>query len=79
MEAQPIINQPIETLGFSPEFVEASGAMGFKTIADVVAAGPENLLKKEGFTYHWLAELATFLSGHKLLHLLQPVPGKSYN
>lgn len=76
MEAQPLINLSIGTLGFSPEFVESSGAMGFKTIADVLAAGRAALLKKEGFSYHWLSEPVTFLNRHKLVHLLQPMPGK---
>lgn len=79
MEAQPDITQSIVMLGFSSGFVEASEKMGFQTIADILAAGRENLLKKEGFSYHWLAELITFLSEHKLIHLLQPMPGSNHD
>jgi len=77
MDKKPLIEEQIGTLGFSREFLEASGKMGFGTIADVLAAGREELLKREGFSYHWLGELVTFLSEHKLIHLLQPMPGSN--
>lgn len=77
MEVKPDIGQPIEMLGFSSSFVETSGKMGFQTIAEILAAGREDLLKREGFSYHWLGELVAFLSANKLIHLLQPMPGSN--
>jgi len=77
MAEQPIINAPIESLEFTKEFIESSEKMGFDTIAAILAYGRGELVKKDGFSYHWLGELVAFLSRHKLIHLLQPMPGNN--
>ena len=79
MDEKNIINQRIEMLGFSPDFVKTSVKMGFETIAEALAVGRSGLLLREGFSYHWLVELVTFLSEHKLIHLLQPMPGSNHD
>ena len=72
------LNKPLIELGFSKRFMRESELMGFKTIKEILAVEPETLITKTGFSYHWLGELVSLLSKHKLLHLLQPIPGKNY-
>jgi hypothetical protein len=75
METAAFLNQPLYTLGLSEQFCEKCGNMGFKTIAEILLVSPEAMLKMEGFSYHWLAELSEVLHKEGLLHLLQPLPG----
>jgi hypothetical protein len=77
MDEKFIINQPINLLGFSEGFLKASKAMGFNTIADMLAIEPMELVNKEGFNYNWLSELVKLLNEHELLYLLQPLPGNN--
>ena len=32
---------------------------------------PDELIHREGFTFHWLSELIEFLEEHHALHLMQ--------
>jgi hypothetical protein len=50
-----LLEQPLNRLELSAEFMEKCDLMGFKTLGDVLAAGPEEIRKKEAFSYHWLA------------------------
>jgi hypothetical protein len=77
MDEKSLIYQPISLLGLSKDFLNASKAMEFETIADVLAIEPMELVNREGFNYNWLGELVKFLSKHKLLYLLQPLPGNN--
>ncbi|MFD0767137.1 hypothetical protein ACFQZI_19945 [Mucilaginibacter lutimaris] len=66
-----IQEQPLKDLGLSLDFVERCKQMSFVTIADIVATGPEALVHRPGFTFHWLSELITFLQDKKALYLLE--------
>ncbi len=77
MDAQELVNEEIGQLGLSNKFVEDSHAMQFHTIGDILRAGSQALVKREGFNYDWLAELTEFLEAHQMLQLLQPLPGRS--
>jgi DNA-directed RNA polymerase alpha subunit len=72
-----LLNHPVRELGFSSAFKDSCKKMGYKTLGEILQDTPEVLLKKEGFNYNWLGELSKFLSEHQLIHLLQPLPGKS--
>lgn len=78
MDDKLLIDQPISLLGLSRDFIEASRVMEFGTIKEILAIDPKELVAMEGFNYNWLCELVTFLNKHQLVHLLQPVPGKSH-
>ena len=75
MDKNPLLNRPINLLGLSNDFLSASKTMGFGTISEVIDTGLIDLVNKEGFNYHWLAELIEVLNKEGLLHLLQPLPG----
>jgi len=75
METAAFLNQPVDTLGLGEKFCEKCRQMGFKTMAEILRVSPEALIRKEGFDYHWLAELSEALQQAGLLHLLQPLPG----
>lgn len=49
--------------------------MGFTNIGEIIDTGLTVIVKKNGFTYHWLGELSDFLNAEGLLYLLQPIPG----
>lgn len=78
MDKSTLLDLPVGELGLSPEFCGRSKIMGYGTIREMVAATPEQMIGKKGFTYTWLGELTAFLTRQQLLHLLQPIPGKSY-
>jgi hypothetical protein len=78
METAECLDKPLTDLGFTEEFCDRSKTMGFLTIKEIIALSPENIVTRNGFSYTWLGELSEFLDKRKLLHLLQPVPGKSY-
>ena len=73
-----ILDADINQLDFSDKFRRDCTQMGFSTLADVIAKKPEEIRMLKGFSYTWLGELSEFLNKHRLLHLLQPTPGKSY-
>jgi hypothetical protein len=75
MEAAIFLNTPLNSLGLSEQFREQSLNMGFKTIAEILRMSPRDIIKMDGFSYHWLAELSEVLNKEGLLHLLQPLPG----
>ena len=75
MKTADFLNRPVSRLELSKEFCEKCGRMGFETIADILFVVPEELIQREGFDYHWLAELSETLNKEGLLHLLQPLPG----
>lgn len=77
MDRQSLIDQPLTLLGLSSDFLNASRMMEFETIADILKVEPMDLVGRAGFNYNWLGELTEFLSKHHLLHILQPIPGKS--
>lgn len=79
MNVSKILSSPFFTLGFSASFCESCKAMGFETLEDILLILPEQLVNKKGFNYSWLGELSVYLSNKGLLHLLQPIPGKSYD
>jgi hypothetical protein len=71
MEKEELLETPIDKLGFSTEFCKACRSMDLGTLKDITSILPERLIKKEGFSYHWLGELSTYLDKRGLLHLLQ--------
>jgi hypothetical protein len=75
MEDQSVIDQQIDCLGLSSEFVNTSRLMNFDRISEILKISPMELIGREGFNYNWLGELVKFLSKHQLTHLLQPMPG----
>jgi hypothetical protein len=75
MEAAIFLHTPLDRLELSERFCEQCLIMGFKTMADILSVPPESMLKADGFSYHWLAELSEALNKEGLLHLLQPLPG----
>ena len=77
IESKQLTELPIDELGLTPEFSCQSGLMGFRFLKDILCVKPEELIRMEGFTFHWLGELISFLHKNKLLYLLQPIPGKS--
>lgn len=79
MNASKILCSPFFELGFSISFCESCKAMGFETLEDILMTLPGELVNKKGFNYSWLGELSTYLDNKGLLHLLQPIPGKSYD
>jgi len=75
MEAAVFLDTPLDRLGLNERFCAQCRIMGFKTMAAILLVSPETMLKMEGFSYHWLAELSEVLNKEGLLHLLQPLPG----
>jgi hypothetical protein len=76
MEIRDIINRPVRELKISADFDERCKIMGIYTLKDILLLTPAELISKVGFTYHWLGDLVSYLSKHKLLHYLQPGPGQ---
>lgn len=66
-----LIEQPVEQLGLSDNFIHLCGKMGFEKLTEIIAITPGELIHREGFTFHWLSELITFLEKNNALHLLQ--------
>jgi len=74
-----ILRKPIEQLGLSAAFCEDARSMGFGSLEDILAISPAELVKKSDFSYGWLAELSSYLSARGMLHLLQTIPGRSFD
>jgi hypothetical protein len=77
MEERQLLAEPFGKLGFSPEFCMQAKTMGFDVLEDILVLKPEELLLRPGFSFGWLGELTAFLTRRGLLHLLQPIPGRS--
>ncbi|MDB4921233.1 hypothetical protein [Mucilaginibacter sp.] len=74
---EDVMYMPIKKLGLGKEFNRQCKTMGFKTLHEVTLIEPMELVELDGFDYNWLSELVKFLNERQLLHLLQPLPGKS--
>jgi hypothetical protein len=72
-----IITRPLTTLEFSEGFILASKKMGFYTLKEIIEDNPETLVKRSGFSYHWLSELSRYLIKIDALHLLQEIRGNN--
>lgn len=77
MDGHELKQTTFDLLGFSEDFCTRCNVMGFAVPDDIFLLEPRELVSREGFTYEWLVELVTFLQERQLLHLLQPIPGKS--
>ena len=77
MAPDQLLHEPIEALGFSPAFCARARQMGFSRLEDILLQEPKEIMADRDFSYAWLAELAGFLKERGLLHLLQPIPGKT--
>ena len=77
MEPKELLELPLQELELTPEFAAQGGRMGFHFLKDILLVSAEELIRKDGFTFRWLNELISFLDKHKLLYLLQPIPGKT--
>jgi hypothetical protein len=73
-----IMEQPLTTLEFSEEFLSACKKMGYGTLNEIVSDNPEVLVKRNGFSYHWLSELSRYLIKIDALHLLQVIRGNNH-
>jgi hypothetical protein len=79
MTQTELLREPIDLLNFSRTFVKQCYLMGFKNLEAILCCPPAELVGQPGFNYSWLAELTDFLIQQGLLHLLQSIPGKSYD
>lgn len=70
---EPILNQPIRTLGLSEEFCGVSEILGFDTLGDMVKRHTRDLEGLPGFTVHLIHEYVTFLEEKGLGHYVDPV------
>ena len=78
MEVKKILASPLTELDLSESFCKSCLAMDFNTLEDIIFILPEELMRKQGFSYTWLGELSEYLDKHELLYLLQPISGKNY-
>ena len=65
------VKELLKQLGLSDNFIHLCGKMGFEKLTDIIAITPGELINREGFTFHWISELITFMEKNKALHLLQ--------
>ena len=77
METKQLLELPLQELELTPEFIAQGARMGFHLLKDILSVSAEELIRTDGFTFRWLNELISFLDKHKLLYLLQPIPGKT--
>jgi DNA-directed RNA polymerase alpha subunit len=68
---QEILNQMINDLPFTEDFKSFMQKHGFKTIGDIAGFPVTALMKLEGFTYHSLQELVSFLEEKDMANLLK--------
>ena len=76
-EAMIFIQQPLEVLPLSGEFIEQSRQMGFSTLKEIIDTGGAKVVKKKRFTYRWFGELLNFLESEQLLHLFPTKPSNT--
>ena len=69
--SEALLEKSLHKLPFSEDFILASKKMGFGTLSDIFSVSPENMMAREGFSYHWLSELGHYLKSIDALHLLQ--------
>ena len=74
MDQEQLLKMPLNELDFSKDFLKTCGLMRMETLDDLLKE-KAGLVKKEHFSYLWLEELLSLLEEHKLLYLLQPLPG----
>jgi len=72
-----LLEKPLNQLAFSAEFIAVCHGMGYRTVAEILADGPEKIQEKKKFSYRWLAELTRFLKENGSLGSLQPTPGNN--
>ena len=68
----PVLNEPLCKLGFSPQFLVVSELAGFYTLSDMLSQQTCYLLRLPGFNYHVLSELVHFLEERQLGHYIDP-------
>lgn len=72
MEIEHLTKMPLEMAGLSYSFLAKAKMMGFETLDEIFSTKRDELIRREGFTFHWLSELISFLQERNALHLLQP-------
>jgi hypothetical protein len=77
MATEDLLDKAVAELGFSRDFCERCKMMHLGTLKEIVAVIPQELVRLNGFSYHWLAELSDCLNRQGMLHLLQPIPGRN--
>jgi len=70
---EPILNQPIATLGMSEEFSGVTEILGLYTLGDVVSRHTSDLAKLPGFSVHLIHEYVSFLEERGLGHYVDPL------
>lgn len=77
MSNEVFLDTTPERLGFSQDFCERCSAMRLTTLKEILQINPEDLVSRNGFSYHWLGELSDYLTKHGLQSLLQRLPGNT--
>lgn len=67
---EPLLNEPVETLGLSAEFCGVMEIFGFHTLADLLDHHTSDLLKLPGFNHHLLYEYIGFLEERRMGHYI---------
>lgn len=70
---EPILNQPIASLGLSEEFCGVMEILGFYTLGDVAKHHTRELAKMPGFSVHLIHEYVSFLEERGLGHYVDPI------
>ncbi len=73
-DAREFLERDVLDLKIGPALRSGCKRMGFNKISDILLLSPEELIRKEGFTFHWLSELTGFMKAQGALHLLQNLP-----
>lgn len=75
MSADELLDRPVARLGLSGDFCKKCAVMKLETLREITGLQPEELVSRDGFSYHWLGELADFLGRNGRMDLLQALPG----
>ena len=70
-EVDEILSTSFRELGFDSAFCKLSERMDFRTLKDVCALSPQELINKKDFTYTWLGQLAGYMDKKGIIHLFQ--------
>ena len=73
-DADKFLEQDLCDLNMSRALLSGCKRMGFTKLADILRLSPEELIRKGGFSFHWLSELTGFMKANGALHLLQNLP-----